>query len=541
MALPLCEPRDPVELPEFPRFLPTRDVPWIDEDQREMLVLLHSEPLISLALHLEKKAKAKVTAARLRQGGDASTAQKMLDDEGGVRVLLHSVPAKMLRALVMGTLGWQAGLPDGDPLSLRRKLWRDDGPGAYVATMGVEGRFGKGPSGREYLALSRTIDRYLEAYRILEDTRPADRTLEMREKVTDAHRVDRFYASSVTPFGGAKLTFVSSEAQAAKVARLSATFRGFYDRAADKDAHLLQTISSVRCSAEAVDDRSAHRLLTERYRGSDYAWWLAMSCLRAAGLSPDVTVRHGLRAWEPGQVPVSEMLLAAVGRTEVESWGFDCEAPGTAAGEPPSKPRNWDDDILEVMEERTYLPDALRSSSQTAQKATLGLQRIDKAQKEIPQAQLDILTLMSEEGADEKHAFDDEGYIHEQMNLGRAAINSMKQYNEDIESCIKLFDWLGVSKDDEEGEEEADEGPAGEAEAAPAADEGPSGHVDEAPTGHVDEGDQEDSDEEYEDDDEDGEDEWNTDDEWDTDDEEEFMENLRQIEERLGLSSPDRR
>ncbi|KAI1464380.1 uncharacterized protein F4812DRAFT_443171 [Daldinia caldariorum] len=175
-------PLDPVDVPLYPEFKVTADVPWIDEDQRKMLVLLEKGPLGLVGELLERHAEQ----SSAKGDWDAKTTRKMLKEKDMMKALLHSVPRILLRGFVMGILGWQANLPKDHPLALPWPIWRLDGPGTYISTMGISGRNGKGPSANEYKKLVEMIESYIQAFRIQESIPEHQRNLAKVNLVSSA-------------------------------------------------------------------------------------------------------------------------------------------------------------------------------------------------------------------------------------------------------------------------------------------------------------------------------------------------------------------
>ncbi|KAI0896310.1 hypothetical protein F4806DRAFT_502582 [Annulohypoxylon nitens] len=295
---------DDVEVPSAPSFLPTRDAPWMEDDQRDMLKLLEdNEALISLSMYLEKKAQETLRDAHMHKDWDTTTMMNLIKGKDTARALLRRIPRKLLRSLVMGTIGWQTNLPHNNDLELRYEHADVlDKPGAYVATIGISGRRGKGLSGDQYLVLSERIDDYIEAYSLLK-TNPDANLLpqQAKDKIRKARLIDRFYST----FDHSKeenryrLAYVDNEVRAKKMRHLSSIFKEFYLRAEDKTRPLIQTINYVGCATRSMKDRSANNMPTKKYKNSNYTWWLTMSCIRDMEMEPEVTVVAAVQTWEP--------------------------------------------------------------------------------------------------------------------------------------------------------------------------------------------------------------------------------------------------
>ncbi|KAI1772024.1 hypothetical protein F4818DRAFT_427394 [Hypoxylon cercidicola] len=435
-----------VNIPTYPEFAPAEDVPWIEEEQREMLRLLDREPLVSLSRFLQRKAKESVLPASAWR---PATMRKLLIDEDKAELLLHSVPKILLRGLAMGILGWQARLHPPHPLAISQPIYADDGPGTYVATMGILGRDGRGPSANEWVTVCEKIEAYIEASEVLDRTPPAQRTAAMNKLVLDARRIDRIYAHSDS---GSRLAFVghikSASNETDKWRVLIRTLRGFRDKAPDPDKPLLQTPSYVGCARDSIVHRSSSHCPQKGYQKGNEGWWLTMSCLMDMGLVPDVHIVHAVRIWEPDQLPMSEVLMTVVARSELGSWGFNFMVPGsTTAVKVPNPAR----DVMGVWFHRHYLEEQLRESREGLDRAIRAVTEIPKLITEIRELQWETLSLTQRvaEAEAELTVFD-EDYIENEVRLNREAIESMEMINDDLEDCLRLFDALQVEGEDEE-------------------------------------------------------------------------------------------
>ncbi|KAI4869743.1 hypothetical protein F4820DRAFT_405859 [Hypoxylon rubiginosum] len=434
------------EIPCYPDFAPTDDVPWIEEDQRQMLRLVEREPVVSLSIFLHEMAEDRI---RPRPGGqgswDSHTMRKLVIEKSMADLLLHSVPKILLGGLIMGISGWQARLPAAHPLALPHPIYKSDGPGTYIVSMGVQGRNGRGPSDK--------MDAYLDAYEVLENSVPEHRTPAECKLVQDAQRIDLFYAEKFENNGKPAFLEKDAETRTRKMRCLINMFRGFRTKAPNPDKPLLQTPSYVGCATESICGQSSGHLPSNEFQGSDYAWWLTMSCLRDMGLAPDVQVLHAVRTWEPEHLPISEILMTVLGRTEVENWGFNCRAPGSTKHNP-AEPHDWDEDVMDVWIHRDYLQDQLRESQEGLDRAIRAMTEIPKLESEVQSLQWETMALLGQEAANAPTTFEEEEEVRNEIRLNQEAIDELDRINADLDLCLSLFDALPVS--DEDGDEDED-------------------------------------------------------------------------------------
>ncbi|XDG02610.1 hypothetical protein ABKA04_002225 [Annulohypoxylon sp. FPYF3050] len=444
LRLSLSGTPDDAEVPSAPSFLPTRDAPWIEDDQRDMLklrldkLLEDDEALISLSMYLEKRAEERLRDAHMHKDWDTTTMKNLIKGKDTARALLHRIPRKLLRSLVMGTIGWQTNLSHNNDLELRYEHADAlDKPGTYVATIGISGRRGKGLSGDQYLALSERIDDYIEAYSLLK-TNPDDNLLpqQAKDKIRKARRIDRFYST----FDHSKeenryrLAYVDNEVRAGKMRHLSRIFKEFHLRAEDKTRPLIQTISYVGCATRSMKDRSANHMPTKKYKGSNYTWWLTMSCIRDMNMAPEVTVVAAVQTWEPDQLPMSEILVSILGRTEVEVWGYNCTAPGSTTEESANEPMDWDAEALEATAEEGKLTKELDRSIE---------EKVKKSKNEL-------LAALADASAQQSLEFDKDS-VEEQIRLNNECIKALDQVNEYVENCLNFLQFLDNYEGNDEG------------------------------------------------------------------------------------------
>ncbi|KAI0415220.1 hypothetical protein F5X98DRAFT_347314 [Xylaria grammica] len=332
-----------VKLPEYPDFLPTVHVPVVSDDQRELLRVLHALPIMFAVNTLNMRLAA--SQDPVRKADDAVTwltsmAAKLLANNGMMELLMHSISVAHIRAIVMGTIGWQIS-PEraGTSEALAPSPYHQNGPGTYIATISIQGCQGKGLSGNEYKHLADKVALYLMAYEASQ-LPEEQRTQTMTDALEWAYFVDSYYAQRQAKLGTS--AFLESADSYNKVALLERNFRSFHACTIplDPDAHLVQGMSYVGCAARDMTERSSFHLQSSQYEGSYYTWWLTMSCTRDMGLQPVVRIIHAIRTWEPKQLPISEVLVTVLARSLVEDCGFNAWPPGDVTDSITKSPRD---------------------------------------------------------------------------------------------------------------------------------------------------------------------------------------------------------
>ncbi|KAI0532480.1 hypothetical protein GGR58DRAFT_507404 [Xylaria digitata] len=355
-----------VKFPEYPDFLPTVHVPLITDDQRELLRTIHRLPVMFAVNILEQRVVSNFHPENNTSDNAWFTAMtsKLYANRDLVRMLAHSIPRHYISAIVMGTIGWRI-FPERakTPEALQASLYNSNGPGTYIATMSISQHHGKGLSGNEYKMLADKVALYLKAYdaSLVPDNQ---RTKDMEDALRWAYHVDFYYAAKMVKRG--KTAFINTP---------NAYKKG---------------MSYIGCATRDIDDASSAHLQDHKFEGSNYTWWLTMTCIRDIGLWPRVHIAHAIRTWEPTQLPISEVLVTMLTGSMVEDFGFNTAPPGDTYDSSAGSSRDWDGDLYGVMYYRTYLTDQLNEPSRGLDEAANNLMTLDKEWNRVSDLWMDV-------------------------------------------------------------------------------------------------------------------------------------------------------
>ncbi|TRX88795.1 hypothetical protein FHL15_010365 [Xylaria flabelliformis] len=428
-----------IKFPEYPDFQPTVDVPWITDGQRQTLQALHKMPLQFIARMIVKRAECALLPSHPPDSWiNATIANKILKDTDQLEMLIHSIPRKHIRAIVMGTIGWHIAPERGASAeALRGNPYKRNGPGTYIATITIDGRGGRGLSGIEYQTLAEKVEDYLEA-RDASQVQAQLQTRRMKDLLKWANRIDRFFAHKRASLGTTVL--VSTDRAYEKMRDLVKVFRSRHASTIqlDPNAHPIQGMSYVGCAIKDIRDRSASHHHHSTYEQSNYTWWLTMSCIKDMGLLPFVRISHAIRTWEPEQLPLSEILVTVLAQSMIEECGFNAWLPGGTV-DSLAPHRNWDGDLIDVMHYRTYLPDQLRETADLLEDFTKKLVSIDELSAGLRRRREDLLLKVWETESMTSLKFTDEDDIRKTMSLRSKLIDETKLADEQLETCMQFF------------------------------------------------------------------------------------------------------
>ncbi len=153
-------------MPVLPRcdgtqFLPTDEVPWIDEDMQTLFYILKKVTLADLRDELWDRAKA-------FKGEKGATVFNELANhpdgpDGPFMHLLHSMPKDLIEAIILGTVGYQGHEDKGAPIPEKPlSFYNSSGPSAYSVSIHLEGHQGF-MTKAELGDVVRAMNRYIKA------------------------------------------------------------------------------------------------------------------------------------------------------------------------------------------------------------------------------------------------------------------------------------------------------------------------------------------------------------------------------------------
>ncbi|KAK8050996.1 hypothetical protein PG993_002381 [Apiospora rasikravindrae] len=265
-----------MRLPTGLDFEPTEGVPLADDAVRTKLQHMDKGCMGDLWYHLMNQAREKMILVEDGVFKDRSSMKRLLrNDKKGhsvSRMLLYSIPKKLLSDVFLGKFSHQAKLPEDDPLSIDCGIYHRDGPGAYVVTIAVEGRKGAWLTGAELQMQIEKIDLYLKADE------------EQTDMIEYTRRIDRYYCKD----GCVAPVYTAVDQARGKIEQ----FRRSLARLASlakAETPLVQAPCYVGCSSDATRKRNEKHFPDTNWTRNkgNYTWWLTLSCMRDMVLEPE--------------------------------------------------------------------------------------------------------------------------------------------------------------------------------------------------------------------------------------------------------------
>ncbi|RYP23437.1 hypothetical protein DL765_001142 [Monosporascus sp. GIB2] len=323
-----------VDIPSGPGFEPTANVPIVTRKMKEMLVAVDQSCLMDLFIIVIEKAQAN-NAERVHPD-----MRNLIEDEDSQHMameLVHSIPKRLIKGMVLGITALQHNLPGDHPLHVAERIYNHDGPGVYVASIAVAGRSGRGWTGAELGRIINGIEKYVEAWTSLErlgdsnPTTPGDKELANFAAQVDAQL--RVGSARRTK----KVMYISGAVQKGKVQAVLGTLKHMRAGLAD-DVESAQLLSYYGCSSlSAYTGPEAHTPAKGWYQGKgNQPYWLLMSVMKRIGIEPEVKPKTVIRTWEFGHLRLAETVgtMLGLGGSLVEDWGLNAQRPGGKPDDP---------------------------------------------------------------------------------------------------------------------------------------------------------------------------------------------------------------
>lgn len=282
------------------------------------------------------------------------------------------------------------------------------------------------------------MESYLAAYDA-NMVAPNQHTKPMHDLLAWARRIDDRYPQKKAKPG--TIFFVPSTRALDKLRDMVKVFRSIHASTInlDPDTYLAQGMSYVGCAARDIDDRaSAHYQHSQSQHGANYTWWLTMSCIKDMGLSPMVRIVQAIRTWEPEQLPMSELLVTLLSHSMMEECGFNAWPPGTTLDNN-SKYHDWNGDVIDTMHYRNFLFDQIKESTEGLRQVTGDLQAVERLQKKIRAANVDILLRINSvtgTGVLDPLDIDD---LQSTVSRYKEFIQSLKAADDNLQLCMQYF------------------------------------------------------------------------------------------------------
>ena len=299
-----------------------------------------------------------------------------------LRVLFHTIPRVVLRMLALRTLPYE--------LSNRESAkWGDvyspDGPAACVIALSIQGRHGRGLTGKECGRLRGHLDTYAfacstwGAKHLETDYGQSQLTPAEENALTIAMHIDNQYRetekewSDGDPFE--KPRFCDSPATSAANIRLfCAVLARRAAREPDGDTPQESCPTYVSCTAKDLGGRTTRHTPDASSLGdTSPVWGLFVSAIAYIDLRPLVTRIPIIKCWDEPLVPLAEILVTVIGCSMATDDGLNIIQPGTSGRGTPYKNRDaFDACKREVYVFRPFFKENLRASL-AAREAFAGL------------------------------------------------------------------------------------------------------------------------------------------------------------------------
>ncbi|KAI1458659.1 hypothetical protein F4805DRAFT_121641 [Annulohypoxylon moriforme] len=271
------------------------------------------------------------------------------NERESVKVLLHTIPRPFLRAIVSRTVAFELSL--GKDLK-PDMIYSPVGPGAYVGTICIANRGGRGWTAEEGVQLARLAEQYAIAAEALEgqegDWAGTQLTEVQSNAMHTAERIDRArdededagYESASTDVTQSTvmwrppttLRFANAEGkQKARAARLLSSMLTKQQSevfGTHRKTPSMQSLSMVGNAGDILQRFQSHRL-TSNLANSPKIWGLLIHCLAHIGLQPEVVLLPVCKAWETKHINHAEVLVTLLAGSLIEVSGLNIKLPGT--------------------------------------------------------------------------------------------------------------------------------------------------------------------------------------------------------------------
>ncbi|KAI1798641.1 hypothetical protein F4811DRAFT_547719 [Daldinia bambusicola] len=282
-------------------------------------------------------------------------ADKMYLGGNEMRLLLHSLSPKLLRSVLMKTLGPDLYDPDFSTKANEENIFKSNGAGAYVVFVSVEGRKGKFLCAREVRELIGLLRKYVSAVDVYQawkqsDSYSAGQLADSKDDIVKAMEIDdvlRFTAEydlenlddlNLTRFDP-RWASQSKKKQMLEgkdvciteaIVSLIAMLEKRLIPGVDEEVYQMQSPLMVGNAGHITRRAESH--IPSPWLGSSTpsVWGLLLSCLSVMGVKPVARYVTLLRAWEDKeQVNVAETLGTVLAGSMITVDGCNVKQPGT--------------------------------------------------------------------------------------------------------------------------------------------------------------------------------------------------------------------
>lgn len=350
------------------RLQPTDQVPLIDQSMERLIRVLKEGTLGDLALELFEVARERIAmSVEKRLAISETTSMDKIFSRGPTGTfidLLHSMTKATIEALIMGTVAYQGhhDLVD-EPREKPLEFYEGHGPGAYSASLFVEGRHGW-MTKEELGDVIDIMDKYIQAKADEENISDgaAQKSASQLRSIQLARLVDGYYVPAAQR--NARFVYLTQRRRLGKAKMLLAMLKRFHACAPD-EGYMIQAPQYVGCTSSYMSERwKAHDPAYNQYGGANFGFWLTASCMRAAGIQPCMRASPLIRLWDEGQADAAEILATMLAGSMMTERGYNSHPPGTL-GEGAAVSIDW-----KVHQERVFLKHSWYTDSKESITAT---------------------------------------------------------------------------------------------------------------------------------------------------------------------------
>ncbi|KAI2780509.1 hypothetical protein F4815DRAFT_469362 [Daldinia loculata] len=270
----------------------------------------------------------------------------------GLRIWLHSLSPKMLRSVLMKTLGPDLYDPDFATKANEEYIFKSNGPGAYVAFVYIDGRKGKFLCARELKKLIRLLRQYVRAVNAYQKVKSVDAyggsqltdvdksAILEAMKIDDILRSKDWYELDNPNFEEFEPRWVSDSNEKKVLSgnvRMSDPFLSIISMLekrllpdVDEEVHQMQSPLMVGNAGHMNRRAESHVPSPFLQDNTPKVWGLLLSCLSVMGVSPRVRYATLFRAWQDKeQVNLAEVLGTILAGSLISMDGCNVKQPGT--------------------------------------------------------------------------------------------------------------------------------------------------------------------------------------------------------------------
>ncbi|KAK8127157.1 uncharacterized protein PG998_002916 [Apiospora kogelbergensis] len=297
------------------------------------------------------------------------------DKRATLKTLFFSIPRRLLRSVVLNTVALDLHdrqSPNWD------HAYEPRSAGTYAVGLTVKGRRGRFLTPGELRTVLNKLEKYEQAVRFLQSHVVLEDAFgnsqippDVLDAIETAREVDERFLTDLgkrwtqgEPLSMPRYASSSSKKPEAHIASLRAMLRRRLLSSSDAhaDERLIASPVYVGCGKAMETRVIEHDPRSTGGGGSSKILRLTQACMACCGFSPDTVPVGVVRAWEPGHVALSEMLVTVLADSLVSRAGFNVVTPGTNS---PELASDWSKELLQasrelVWAERPFLSENLR-------------------------------------------------------------------------------------------------------------------------------------------------------------------------------------